>query len=70
MKYRDLIKRISDAAKAKHVLFTLLRQKGSHQTWQCGAIRVVIPKHSEVNEITAESICKSLEPELGKGWWR
>lgn len=70
MKYRDLVKRIRDAAKAKGIPFDMLRQKGSHQTWQCGTTRVVIPKHSEVNELTAEGICKTLEPELGRGWWR
>lgn len=70
MKYRDLVKKIRDAAKAKGVPLTMLRQRGSHQTWMCGHTRVVIPKHSEVNEITAENICKTLEPELGEGWWR
>ncbi|MCP3820094.1 hypothetical protein NLX86_18935 [Streptomyces sp. A3M-1-3] len=70
MKHRDLIKKIRDAAKAKGIPFEMLRQKGSHQMWVCGSIRVVIPKHSEVNEITAENIYKTLEPELGEGWWR
>ncbi|MGX1848911.1 hypothetical protein [Streptomyces sp. NPDC055299] len=32
--------------------------------------RVVIPKHTEVNELTGQGICKTLEPELGEGWWR
>lgn len=70
MKYRDLIKKIRDAAKAKGIRFEMLRQRGSHQMWVCGSTQVVIPKHSEVNEITAEGICKTLEAELGEGWWR
>ncbi|WP_329177879.1 type II toxin-antitoxin system HicA family toxin [Streptomyces sp. NBC_01477] len=70
MKYRDLIGKIRKAAKAKGVLFEMQRQKGSHQMWTCGSTPVVIPKHSEVNELTAASICKTLETELGEGWWR
>jgi predicted RNA binding protein YcfA (HicA-like mRNA interferase family) len=70
MRYRDLVKKIRDAAKAKSIPFTMIRQRGSHQMWRCGTTPVTIPKHTEVNEITAESICKALEPELGKGWWR
>lgn len=70
MKYRDLVSKIRKAAKAAGIEFKMLRQRGSHQSWTCGSTPVVIPKHSEVNEITAESICKSLEAELGEGWWR
>ncbi|BDH08943.1 MULTISPECIES: type II toxin-antitoxin system HicA family toxin [Streptomyces] len=70
MKYRDLIKKIRDAAKPRGVAFDLVRQKGSHQTWVCGSTRVVIPKHTEINELTGQGICKALEPELGEGWWR
>lgn len=70
MKYRVLVKKISEAAKAKSLDFDLIRQKGSHQVWHCGSTAVVIPKHSEVNELTAQCICKTLETELGEGWWR
>ncbi|MEU5075991.1 hypothetical protein AB0G76_31185 [Streptomyces asoensis] len=70
MKHRDLIKKIREAAKAQNVRFEKLRQKGSHETWVCGSTPVVIPKHTEVNEITAEGICKHLEAELGERWWR
>lgn len=70
MKYRDLVKQIRDAAKAKSIHFKMLRQKGSHQVWLCGNTRVIIPKHTEVNEITGQGICKTLEAELGEGWWR
>lgn len=70
MKHRDLIRKIRQAAKAKDIRFEKLRQRGSHEVWACAAVLVVIPKHSEVNEITAENICKTLEPELGERWWR
>lgn len=57
-------------AKGKDLPFEKQRQRGSHEYWACGSTPVVIPNHGEVNEITAESICKRLEEELGKGWWR
>ncbi|MZE75923.1 type II toxin-antitoxin system HicA family toxin [Streptomyces xinghaiensis] len=70
MKYKTLVARVRKAAKAKDVPFEMRRQKGSHQVWTCGATPVTIPKHKEINEITAESICKALETELGEKWWR
>lgn len=70
MKYTDLIRKIRRAAAAAGVTFEMKRQKGSHQMWTCGSVSVVIPKHGDVNELTAQGICKDLESELGKGWWR
>ncbi|MBU7600716.1 hypothetical protein JGS22_024580 [Streptomyces sp. P38-E01] len=70
MKYRVLVRKIRDAASAQGIDFEMKRQNGSHQMWSCGDISVVIPKHAEVNEMTAEGICKRLETALGKDWWR
>jgi hypothetical protein len=36
----------------------------------CGAIEVAVPRHREINEMTGVGICRSLEAELGEGWWR
>ena len=70
MKYRDLIRKIRKAASEQGIPFEMQRQRGSHQMWTCGSTPVVIPKHGEVNEMTAQSIFKALEAELGKDWWR
>lgn len=70
MKYKDLIRKIRDASGGAELDFDMKRQKGSHQMWICGSTSVTIPKHNEVNELTAESICKTLEAELGENWWR
>lgn len=70
MKYTDLIRKIRRAAAAAGLPFTMKSQKGSHQKWICGTMPVIIPKHTEVNDITAEGICKDLEDELGEDWWR
>jgi len=51
-------------------MWTLLRQGGRHEIWRCGATEVVILRHAEINELTALGIMRSLETELGGGWWR
>ena len=43
---------------------------GKHEIWVCGTTEVVIPRHREINEYTAEGIMKYLETELGEDWWR
>jgi mRNA interferase HicA len=52
------------------VEWTLVRQGGTHEVWRCGVIEVVIPRHADINDLTALGIKRSLEGELGKGWWR
>jgi len=32
--------------------------------------RVIVPRHTEINEVTAREILKSLEDKLGKDWWK
>jgi len=48
----------------------LIRQGGRHEVWQCGRTKVTIPRHREINEITAQGIFTTLEAELGRGWWK
>jgi hypothetical protein len=31
---------------------------------------VTVPRHREINELTALAIERLLEAELGEGWWR
>jgi mRNA interferase HicA len=47
-----------------------VREGSQHGLYRLGTVRVVIPRHSEINEMTAEAILKDLEGQLGKGWWR
>jgi hypothetical protein len=49
---------------------SLVRQGGQHTLYQLGSTKVSVPRHSEINEMTAQSIMKDLEDTLGKGWWR
>jgi mRNA interferase HicA len=70
VKRRDLLGRIAKAAAEAGVEFGLVREGGQHSVYRCGALRLTVPRHTEVNEITARSIMRHLEAELGKGWWR
>ncbi len=69
MEHRDLISRIANASKARGLAWVNVRQGTKHEIWQCGTTRVSIPRHREVNELTAEGIMQDLESELGKEWW-
>lgn len=70
VKRKTLIKKINEAAKTRSVGWDLVRQGANHEIWQCGNTKTVIPRHNEINEMTAEGICKGLAPELGEDWWK
>ena len=70
MKRRDLLKKISDAAKAGDLIFAPIRNKGDHEVFTLDGQRVIVPRHTEINEVTAREILKSLEDKLGKDWWK
>jgi len=70
VKRRDLLRRIAKAAAEAGVEFELVREGGEHSVYQCGPARFTVPRHVEVNEITAHGILRNLESEFGKGWWR
>lgn len=52
MKKRDLEKAMSQLG------WRLLRQGGSHEVWTNGTNTVSVPRHREVNELTARGILK------------
>lgn len=60
---------IRDAAAEAGVEWTL-RDRGSHEVWSCGGVRVPVPRHRELNDLTVEGTFKRLEKVLGRGWWR
>jgi len=70
MRRTELLRKIAKQAKAAELPWILVRQGGGHEVWACGSTKVTIPRHTEVVEYTAQAICKQLEKELGKGWWR
>jgi hypothetical protein len=50
--------------------FELVRQGASHEIWRCGTITVPIPRHGEIGPKMAFEIRRSLDPALGRDWWR
>ena len=70
MKRVDLIRKVTAAAAAAGKDFTLVRQGGSHSVFRCGSQSVIVPRHREINELTARSIMRDLDNELGRDWWK
>jgi mRNA interferase HicA len=70
MKRSELILRIRVAARAADLRWELVRQGSSHEVWRLGGQQITIPRHREINEVTATAIMRDLETELGDGWWR
>jgi hypothetical protein len=70
VKRRDLLKRIRAGAKAAGVTFGQVREGANHTIFAVGRFEFTVPRHTEINEYTAQEILKDLESELGEGWWR
>jgi hypothetical protein len=70
MKRREVIKRISQEAKAQRVAWDESREGARHTVYSLGGLLIPIPRHSEIHDRMAEKIFKECEPKLGKGWWR
>ena len=60
MKRRDLMKRLAQIAKAKG-LEMHLTEGGNHTKVVIGDRTDVVPRHTEINEMTARSIIRKLE---------
>ena len=60
MKRIDLIRTIRTAAANAGVDFYVLRERGPHTVWAYGRKQVMIPKHREINELTARGILRFL----------
>lgn len=73
MKRVELLKMISDAAKVKGLDWEPIKtsKRGDHEKWRLGAtVQTAIPRHRDINEITAGEILKDTEAELGRRWWK
>lgn len=54
MKKRELMSRLRSIAKADGAELNLVRQGGSHEIRTLAGERLVIPRHREINERTAD----------------
>ena len=70
MKRHELLRRIAERARSQRVAWVRERQGTNHELWRCGPIQIAVPRHIELNEVTALGLCRTLEAVLGEGWWR
>lgn len=38
-----------------------VREGANHEVWQYGTLRVTVPRHSDINELTAKGILRDIE---------
>ncbi len=65
MKKKDLLKHLNGLSKTHDVAFEMLRQGANHELWIFNDQRLTIPRHNEINEITAKGIIGEAERTLG-----
>jgi len=70
MRRKELLRKISRAAKAAGKLWRPTGDTGRHEVWECDGMKIPIPRHREINPWTAEGIMRDLEEKLGENWWR
>jgi hypothetical protein len=61
VKKQDLMKKLRAIAKAADKDLDLVRQGANHEIWTIGSERLVIPRHREVNEHTAQGIIRKAQ---------
>jgi mRNA interferase HicA len=67
VKRRLLIKTLRSLAKEADVDFTLLRNGANHDIYLLGSAKVVVPRHTEINELTARGIIKDASDHVRGG---
>lgn len=60
MKQNELLRRIGRAARTAGVAFVFVRHGGNHDVYSYGGQPVLIPRHREINERTANAILNDL----------
>jgi len=61
VKQRDLIGRIARMAKTADVVWVLHSQGGRHEVWLLNGRKIEIPRHREINELTAKGIIRTAQ---------
>lgn len=69
MKRVYLLRMISRAASDAGLPWVMTREGGNHSIFTLSNTQIQIPRHRDINELTAKAIMKHLEKELGAKWW-
>jgi hypothetical protein len=70
VKRRELIKKITAAARSRGLTLEQIREGANHTIFGLGDYQFPVPRHNEINEYTAQAIMKDLADQLGEDWWR
>ncbi len=70
MRRRELLDRIREAAEARDLDLDQVREGKKHTIFRVRSVQFSVPRHTEINHITAEGIFKDLQVVLGERWWR
>lgn len=69
-KRKDILQKISKAAKAADLTFEFEREGANHTIYNLDGYTIPVGRHNELGDRYAETIYKECEQKLGKGWWR
>jgi len=70
VKRRDIIRKLSRAAKLIDDSLIGIDTRGKHDKLLYKDLRVPIPRHYEISEGTTRAIFQAFEGYFGKDWWR
>jgi mRNA interferase HicA len=69
VKRRDLLRMVALAARISGLPWERICEGAAHEVWALDGRRITIPRHREINELTARAILRGFEPEFGRRWW-
>lgn len=61
MKRKALDKALREGAKQKGLELKFVREGANHEIWKMGSYQFSIPRHSDINELTAKGILDGTE---------
>lgn len=67
MKRRGLLTAVRSMAQASGASFDLVRHGASHDIYRVAGLTVVVPRHTEINEMTARGIIRDVQDHLRNG---
>lgn len=67
MKRRDILNALRNMAREAGVDFSLARNGAKHDVYRLGELAITVPRHAEVNEMTAKGILKDAAKYLENG---
>jgi hypothetical protein len=70
VKRRELLKKITAAARSRGLTLEQIREGANHTIFAIGDHQFPVPRHNEINEYTAQAIMRDLTDQLGEDWWR